>query len=316
MNLGSGQTVTGTKTFSVSPVVPDLAAGDNSTKAANSKYVDAGLATKAATVHTHAQSDITNLVTDLGLKAPLASPAFTGTASFGAVTVTGDITSGQNFISSTAISILAATGAGTVYLRPNGAASSVGQFSNDSTGNAKIGNALTVGPTSFLATNVNTGLILEGNGGIHVKRSGTAAQNNILFYNNAAVTPATVGIISTSGSATTYSTSSDEALKDAITPFSAEAAIDIIRADPPQQWVWKDGNSGVGWVAQKSHAVHPDLATHIPATRGDKSTNTEAQPEWWGIDYGRRTPYLWAALAAALDRIDDLETRLAAVEGA
>jgi len=34
---------------------------------------------KAAAAHTHAQADVTNLVTDLALKAPLASPTFTGT---------------------------------------------------------------------------------------------------------------------------------------------------------------------------------------------------------------------------------------------
>lgn len=33
---------------------------------------------KSASSHTHAQSDITGLTTDLGLKAPLASPSFTG----------------------------------------------------------------------------------------------------------------------------------------------------------------------------------------------------------------------------------------------
>jgi hypothetical protein len=42
-----------------------------------------GLATsvagKANTVHTHAEGDVTNLVADLALKAPLASPTFTGT---------------------------------------------------------------------------------------------------------------------------------------------------------------------------------------------------------------------------------------------
>jgi len=38
----------------------------------------AGLATKANTSHTHAQADVTNLVTDLAAKAPLASPALTG----------------------------------------------------------------------------------------------------------------------------------------------------------------------------------------------------------------------------------------------
>jgi hypothetical protein len=34
---------------------------------------------KAATSHTHAQADITNLTTDLAAKAPLANPTFTGT---------------------------------------------------------------------------------------------------------------------------------------------------------------------------------------------------------------------------------------------
>ena len=34
---------------------------------------------KAASSHTHAQSDVTNLTTDLAAKAPLASPTFTGT---------------------------------------------------------------------------------------------------------------------------------------------------------------------------------------------------------------------------------------------
>jgi hypothetical protein len=37
------------------------------------------LSGKAAASHTHPQSDVTNLVTDLAAKAPLASPAFTGT---------------------------------------------------------------------------------------------------------------------------------------------------------------------------------------------------------------------------------------------
>jgi hypothetical protein len=37
------------------------------------------IAGKAATSHTHAESDVTNLTSDLALKAPLASPALTGT---------------------------------------------------------------------------------------------------------------------------------------------------------------------------------------------------------------------------------------------
>jgi hypothetical protein len=40
--------------------------------------LNTGLATKAPTVHAHAQGDVTNLVSDLALKAPLASPVLTG----------------------------------------------------------------------------------------------------------------------------------------------------------------------------------------------------------------------------------------------
>lgn len=46
---------------------------------------------KAASSHTHAQSDITNLVSDLSAKAPLESPTFTGTVTLPAGTVTSGV---------------------------------------------------------------------------------------------------------------------------------------------------------------------------------------------------------------------------------
>jgi hypothetical protein len=48
---------------------------------ATSGDLTTGLSGKANTSHTHAQSDVTNLASDLALKAPLASPTFTGTPS-------------------------------------------------------------------------------------------------------------------------------------------------------------------------------------------------------------------------------------------
>lgn len=62
-----------------SPTAPTQAAADNSTKIATTAYVDTGLGTKAASSHTHAESDVTGLTSDLAAKAPLASPTFTGT---------------------------------------------------------------------------------------------------------------------------------------------------------------------------------------------------------------------------------------------
>ena len=47
---------------------------------------------KAASSHSHAQSEVTNLTTDLAAKAPLANPTFTGTVTAADVTINGDLT--------------------------------------------------------------------------------------------------------------------------------------------------------------------------------------------------------------------------------
>lgn len=49
---------------------------------------------KAASSHTHAQSDITDLASDLALKAPLADPTFTGTVNAASLILSGDLTVG------------------------------------------------------------------------------------------------------------------------------------------------------------------------------------------------------------------------------
>ena len=52
---------------------------DTGTDAGNVPTIAQADARYAAASHTHAQSDITNLTTDLAAKAPIASPALTGT---------------------------------------------------------------------------------------------------------------------------------------------------------------------------------------------------------------------------------------------
>lgn len=55
----------------------DLAVADGGTGASDASGARTNLGAAAST-HTHAQSDVTDLTTDLAAKAPLASPAFTG----------------------------------------------------------------------------------------------------------------------------------------------------------------------------------------------------------------------------------------------
>src|SRR5690606_2269408 len=73
-----------------------------------------------------------------------------------------------------------------------------------------------------------------------------------------------VGSVITSGTATSYNTSSDELWKDFTGVLSFEDAAQIILADPVRRFDWRPergGGSAVGWGAQTSHAVSPDLAT-------------------------------------------------------
>lgn len=144
--------------------------------------------------------------------------------------------------------------------------------------------------------------------------TGQATGVAVHFTTNASTT---VGTISVTAAATAYNTSSDERLKDFIGNYDPEEAIRIIRADPPREFTWKiDGSHAIGWGAQTSYAVSPELATP-PNVQEGKETDDINDPDFvpWGVDQGRRTPYLWAALIGALDKIDALEARLAILEG-
>jgi hypothetical protein len=244
----------------------------------------------------------------------------------GGLTASGNIcASGGSFFGTNAVALATGLGvAGTVYLRPNGFGTATGQVSVDSSGiltssggvttpGAVVcgaGNAFQV-PT-FSSTGATDGKNLFGTV-LQSSRVGTAAANHAQFFNaNGAV-----GQIQTSASTTAYQTTSDENLKDFIGTYDPLKAIDIIRRDPVRDFTWKQtGEYAVGWGAQTSYAISPDLAGPPEPPEEGKTAPApgEAGYQPWGMDQSRRTPYLWAALAWALDKIDDMEARLAALE--
>lgn len=77
LDLTTGQTVAGAKTFSLAPKSSQDAS--DATDLVRKSQLDAGLATKAALSHSHAISDVTGLQSALDTKAPIASPSLTGT---------------------------------------------------------------------------------------------------------------------------------------------------------------------------------------------------------------------------------------------
>jgi hypothetical protein len=114
----------------------------------------------------------------------------------------------------------------------------------------------------------------------------------------------TVGSISVTGSGTTYNTTSDIRLKTAIEPI--DHATDMLMAMNPVSHRWKadpDADAVHGFIAQEMEEIVPEAVS-----KGD------SEDDMWSMDYGRITPVLVAALQDAHRKIEDLETRLAALE--
>lgn len=167
----------------------------------------------------------------------------------------------------------------------------------DSSGN------LLVGAASFAdASNV-----FRISGSTITSGSSVTTSRTRLEFNSA---NGTVGSISTNGTATTYSTSSDYRLKENITPITG--ALVKVALLKPCTYTWKsDGSSGEGFIAHELQEVVPD------AVVGEKdAVNEDGSIKPQGID----TSFLVATLTAAIQEqqaiIESLTARIAALEAA
>jgi hypothetical protein len=126
------------------------------------------------------------------------------------------------------------------------------------------------------------------------------------FYNPNGV----VGAITTNGSSTTYSTSSDYRLKHDIQPMTG--ALARVAALKPCTYKWKvDGSDGEGFIAHELAEVVPQCVT------GEKdAVDADGNPVYQGID----TSFLVATLTAAIQEqqaiIQQLQADVAALKGA
>jgi hypothetical protein len=121
---------------------------------------------------------------------------------------------------------------------------------------------------------------------------------------------AQVGRITTSGSATTYSTSSDYRLKENIAPMTG--ALAKVAQLKPCTYTWKvNGSNGEGFIAHELQEICPDAVVG-EKDAVDKKGNIKPQ----GVD----TSFLVATLTAAIQEqqqiINDLKARIETLEGA
>ena len=127
------------------------------------------------------------------------------------------------------------------------------------------------------------------------------------FYNpNGAV-----GTITTSGSSTAYNTSSDYRLKENVTPITN--GITRFQQLKPSKFnfIVDPDHTVDGFIAHEAQAVVPECVT------GTKdAVDADGNPVFQGIDQSKLVPLLTAALQEAIAKIESLETRQSALEGA
>jgi len=191
-------------------------------------------------------------------------------------------------------------------------------------------------PSLITGGGVGIGLQTAALGAYLSRRTSTTSNNSVaLFYNPNGL----VGAIKTNGSSTSYNTSSDYRLKTDAQPMTGASA--RVQALNPVNFEWlSDGSRVDGFLAHEAQAVVPE-AVHgtkdammdeeyevtpaVEATYDDEGNEltaavdavmgTRSVPDYQGIDQSKLVPLLTAALQEALTKIDDMETRLAALEG-
>jgi hypothetical protein len=165
---------------------------------------------------------------------------------------------------------------------------------------ARITSAGTVGinTTSPDAATVLTIKARSGENGMAVK-AGTNGNYGIYFNNTS---DSTVGGIIINASTTTYATSSDYRLKENVAPMTGALA-KVLELNPVT-YTWKaDDSAGEGFIAHELQEVAPYAVT------GEKDGE-----KMQGVDYGKLTPILTAALQEAIAEIQSLKARIAVLE--
>ena len=160
-------------------------------------------------------------------------------------------------------------------------------------------------------TNPDSGVLVvdqdasAGNVGISTVTTNNATRYHLLFRNG----NGQVGGISTNGSATIFSTSSDYRLKENVVEL--DGAIDRVKQLAPKRFNFiADADTTVdGFLAHEAQTVVPEAVTGT-----HNGVDDDGNAVMQGIDQSKLVPLLTAALQEAIAKIETLETKVAALE--
>jgi hypothetical protein len=181
---------------------------------------------------------------------------------------------------------------------------------------------LLVGTTSLLSSG-KTNVLFNGQTQIGLSMQttfGSVGSDFIRFLDSSGTQ---IGEIEQNGASTViYATSSDYRLKEDVQPMVG--SVDRLMALKPVNFAWKaDGSRVDGFIAHEAQAVVPECVSgtkdqvQIVEIKDEDGnvTGTEERPVYQGIDQSKIVPLLTAALQEALTKIEQLEARMAILEG-
>ena len=156
------------------------------------------------------------------------------------------------------------------------------------------------------------GLNVKGTDGNYVMISSSARNggHHIYFSNRQSGSDVNTGSISDNNSNVSYNTSSDYRIKENIVSLS-DGITRLKQLNPIRHTFKNNSAAGTvdGWIAHELDTVCPY------AVVGEKdAVNEDGTDNLQGVDYGRITPLLTAALKEAITKIETLETKVAALE--
>jgi hypothetical protein len=173
-------------------------------------------------------------------------------------------------------------------------------FETSDTERARItsGGEFLVGTTTATHSGVTSKCILKSANDVLGLVTDSGNTQAVRFTNGTTA----VGSINLTTTTTAYATSSDYRLKENILPMTG--ALATVQQLNPVTYNWRaDGSAGQGFIAHEIQEVCPDAVT------GEKDGE-----QMQGVDYGKLTPILTAALQEAIAKIETLEARISALE--